>query len=77
MHYCLLLNLDTSTNVPTDVQLFEVFSDQVALIIANRQDLPPEDMIALQVALINLVHKCYPDRVDYVDKVMQNSVEVI
>lgn len=62
--------------VPFDVQLFEVFSDQVASIIANRQDLPPEDMVSLQLALVNLAHKCYPDRVDYVDKVMLNSVEV-
>ncbi|XP_044263699.1 vacuolar protein sorting-associated protein 35 isoform X1 [Tribolium madens] len=58
------------------VQLFEVFSDQVASIIANRQYLPPEDMIALQVALVNLALKCYPDRIDYIDKVMLTSVEV-
>lgn len=59
-----------------EVQLFEVFSDQVASIIANRQHLPPEDMVSLQVALVNLALKCYPDRVDYIDKVMVNSVEV-
>ncbi|XP_068894680.1 vacuolar protein sorting-associated protein 35 isoform X2 [Tenebrio molitor] len=58
------------------VQLFEVFSDQVASIITNRQYLPPEDMIALQVALVNLALKCYPDRIDYIDKVMLTSVEV-
>lgn len=58
------------------MQLFEVFSDQVASIIANRQHLPPEDMVALQVALVNLALKCYPERVDYIDKVMLNSVEV-
>ncbi|XP_063905810.1 vacuolar protein sorting-associated protein 35 isoform X2 [Zophobas morio] len=58
------------------VQLFEVFSDQVASIITTRQYLPPEDMIALQVALVNLALKCYPDRIDYIDKVMLTSVEV-
>ncbi|XP_031339973.1 vacuolar protein sorting-associated protein 35 isoform X1 [Photinus pyralis] len=63
-------------NFPSNVQLFEVFSDQVASIISNRQDLPVEDMVSLQVALVNLAHKCYPDRVDYVDKVMLNSTEV-
>ncbi|KAK4885950.1 hypothetical protein RN001_002221 [Aquatica leii] len=62
--------------VPPNVQLFEVFSDQVASIITNRQDLPAEDMVSLQVALVNLALKCYPDRVDYVDKVMLNSTEV-
>lgn len=70
-------NLDAEgVTILQDVQLFEVFSDQVASIIANRQYLPPEDMIALQVALINLALKCYPDRIDYIDKVMLTSVEV-
>lgn len=69
--------LGSPTCLPPDVQLFEVFSDQVASIIANRQDLPAEDMVSLEVALVNLAHKCYPDRVDYVDKVMQNSIEVL
>lgn len=59
-----------------EVQLFEVFSDQVASIVANRQHLLPEDMVALEVALVNLALKCYPERVDYIDKVMLNSVEV-
>lgn len=59
-----------------EVQLFEVFSDQVSSIISNRQYLPPEDMVALQVALINLALKCYPDRIDYIDKVMLSSVEM-
>ncbi|KAF7283955.1 vacuolar protein sorting 35 isoform X1 [Rhynchophorus ferrugineus] len=63
-------------NILKDVQLFEVFSDQVSSIIANRQYLPPEDMVALQVALINLALKCYPDRIDYIDKVMLSSVEM-
>lgn len=63
-------------NILQDVQLFEVFSDQVSSIIANRQYLPPEDMVALQVALVNLALKCYPDRIDYIDKVMLSSVEM-
>ncbi|XP_066152348.1 vacuolar protein sorting-associated protein 35 isoform X1 [Euwallacea fornicatus] len=59
-----------------EVQLFEVFSDQVSSIITNRQYLPSEDMVALQVALVNLALKCYPDRIDYIDKVMLSSVEM-
>lgn len=53
-----------------------MFSDQVASIIANRQKLPPEDMVALQVALVNLALKCYPNKVEYIDKVMLTSVEI-
>lgn len=65
------------SGVPPDVQLFDVFSDQVASIIQTRQDMPPEDIVSLQVALVNLAHKCYPDRVDYIDKVMLTTVQVI
>ncbi|XP_012265387.1 vacuolar protein sorting-associated protein 35 isoform X4 [Athalia rosae] len=62
--------------IPTDVKLFDVFSDQVATIIQTRQDMPPEDIVSLQVALINLAHKCYPDRVDYIDKVLCTTVQI-
>nr|CAD7415385.1 unnamed protein product [Timema poppensis] len=62
--------------IPSDVKLFDVFSDQVATIIQSRQDLPPEDVVSLQVSLVNLAHKCYPDRVDYVDKVLLTTVDV-
>ncbi|XP_033229903.1 vacuolar protein sorting-associated protein 35 isoform X1 [Belonocnema kinseyi] len=62
--------------IPQDVKLFDVFSDQIATIIQNRQDMPPEDIVSLQVALINLAHKCYPDRVDYVDKVLHTTVQI-
>ncbi|XP_045469525.1 vacuolar protein sorting-associated protein 35 isoform X2 [Harmonia axyridis] len=70
------IGTEGTASVLKDVKLFEVFSDQVASIIANRQYLPPEDMVSLQVALVNLALKCYPDRVDYIDTVMLNSVEI-
>ena len=41
-----------------------------------RTDMPTEDIIALQVSLVNLALKCYPDRVDYVDKVLQYTSEI-
>ncbi|PSN52606.1 hypothetical protein C0J52_19567 [Blattella germanica] len=62
--------------IPSDVRLFDVFSDQVATIIQSRQDMPPEDIVSLQVSLVNLAHKCYPDRVDYVDKVLLTTVQI-
>nr|XP_012216227.1 PREDICTED: vacuolar protein sorting-associated protein 35 isoform X4 [Linepithema humile] len=62
--------------IPQDVKLFDVFSDQIATIIQTRQDMPSEDIVSLQVALINLAHKCYPDRVDYVDKVLFTTVQI-
>ena len=42
----------------------------------SRSEMPTEDMVALQVSLINLALKCYPDRVDYVDKVLQYTSEI-
>ncbi|KAL1115285.1 hypothetical protein AAG570_007316 [Ranatra chinensis] len=51
-------------------QLFDIFSDQVSSIIQCRTDMPPEDIVSLQVSLVNLALKCYPERVDYVDKVL-------
>lgn len=44
--------------------------------LQTRQDMPSEDIVSLQVALINLAHKCYPDRVDYVDKVLFTTVQI-
>ena len=38
--------------------------------------MPAEDIVALQVALINLALKCYPDRIDYVDKVLETTEEI-
>lgn len=65
-----------SSGIPSDVRLFDVFSDQVATIIQSRQDMPPEDIVSLQVSLVNLAHKCYPDRVDYVDKVLLTTFQI-
>ena len=38
--------------------------------------MPPEDIVSLQASLINLALKCYPDRVDYVDKVLGYTAEI-
>jgi vacuolar protein sorting-associated protein 35 len=38
--------------------------------------MPPEDIVALQVSLVNLAHKCYLDRVDYVDKVLLTTSQI-
>jgi len=38
--------------------------------------MPPEDIVSLQVSLVNLAHKCYPDCVDYVDKVLLTTLHI-
>ncbi|XP_039745557.1 vacuolar protein sorting-associated protein 35 isoform X1 [Pararge aegeria] len=56
-----------------EVQLFEVFSDQVAAITQSRTDMPPEDMLALQLALLKLAQRCHPDKLTYVDRVLAHT----
>ncbi|XP_022256816.1 vacuolar protein sorting-associated protein 35-like isoform X1 [Limulus polyphemus] len=67
---------EDGTGIPQDIKLFDIFSEQVAQIIQSRQDMPAEDTVSLQVSLINLALKCYPERFDYVDKVLQTSVDI-
>ena len=38
--------------------------------------MPPEDIVSLQVALVNLALNCYPDRYDFVDKVLETTEEI-
>ncbi|XP_067132335.1 vacuolar protein sorting-associated protein 35 isoform X2 [Centruroides vittatus] len=67
---------EDGSGIPQEIKLFDIFSEQVAQIIQSRQDMPPEDTVSLQVSLVNLALKCYPDRVDYVDKVLQTTAEI-
>ncbi|XP_071813758.1 vacuolar protein sorting-associated protein 35-like [Apostichopus japonicus] len=67
---------DDSAGIPDDLKLFDIFSEQIAVIIQARPDMPPEDIVALQVSLINLALKCYPDRVDFIDKVLETTTEI-
>ena len=51
-------------------------TSKMLLFAQSRSDMPTEDIVALQVSLINLALKCYPDRVDYVDKVLEYTEEI-
>ncbi|KAJ7441256.1 vacuolar protein sorting-associated protein 35 [Mycena latifolia] len=63
--------------VPEDVQLFEVFWQQVVELIKARPDLSIQDITALFVSLTNLSLSCYPDRLEYVDQVLGFAAEKI
>lgn len=39
--------------------------------------MPLEDTISLQIALLNLAQKVYPDRIDYVDKVLGTTAQIL
>ncbi|XP_065913927.1 vacuolar protein sorting-associated protein 35-like [Dysidea avara] len=63
--------------IPTSIPLFDIFSQEVSLVIQNRADILPEDIVALQVSLLNLALKVYPDRIEYVDKVLHYTTDVM
>ncbi|CAH1763307.1 13377_t:CDS:10 [Entrophospora sp. SA101] len=57
--------------IPEDVKLFEVFWDQIVNLVKARPDLSIQDITALLVSLVNLSLSCYPDKIDYVDQVIE------
>ncbi|KAI5636192.1 vacuolar protein sorting-associated protein 35 domain-containing protein [Phthorimaea operculella] len=67
------LNVVMEDGKEQEVQLFEVFSDQVAAITQSRTDMPPEDMLSLQLALLKLAQRCHPDKLNYVDRVLAHT----
>lgn len=42
-----------------------------------RTDMLLEDTVSLQIALLSLAQKVYPDRVDYVDKILGTTVQIL
>jgi len=42
----------------------------------NRPDMLPEDIVALQVSLVNLALKVYPEHIEYVDKVLHYTTDI-
>ncbi len=68
---------ESSSIIPSNVQLFDVFSAQIASIVQIRTDMPIEDSISLQIALVNLALKVYPEQIDYVDKVLGTTTQIL
>ncbi|KAK4150060.1 vacuolar protein sorting-associated protein 35 [Chaetomidium leptoderma] len=55
--------------IPEDVPLYEIFFEQVKNLV-QAQHLPIQDTIGLCVSLTNLALNIYPERLDYVDQVL-------
>ncbi|GFF44150.1 vacuolar protein sorting-associated protein 35 [Aspergillus udagawae] len=60
---------DAKPGVPADVKLYAIFYDQVVSLIKTR-GLPIQDTMALLVSLVNLALNTYPDKLEYVDQVL-------
>jgi len=67
---------EDTKGIPEELKLFDIFSDEITSIIKSRPDMPAEDIVSLEVALINLAHCCYADRVDLIDKVLHNTKDL-
>jgi len=63
--------------IPPEIKLFDIFSDQVAKVIQTREEMPLEDVVSLQVSLINLALQCYAEKLEYVDKVLEKTDEIL
>ncbi|KAK9468248.1 vacuolar protein sorting-associated protein 35 [Lipomyces arxii] len=60
-----------------EIKLFEVFFEQIQLLIQARPDLPIGDVTALLVSLTNLCLNCYPAELDYIDQIMGFTLEKV
>lgn len=58
-----------SRGIPDSIKLYEIFFEQVMNLV-NAQHLAIQDTTALLVSLANLALNIYPDRLDYVDQVL-------
>ncbi|KAI9738058.1 MAG: Vacuolar protein sorting-associated protein 35 [Claussenomyces sp. TS43310] len=56
--------------IPEDVKLYEIFFEQ-AMNLVSAQHLSIQDTTALLVSLINLALNIYPERLDYVDQILE------
>lgn len=62
------------SGIPADIKLYDIFYDQVVSLIKTRA-LPIQDTMALLVSLVNLALNIYPDRLEYVDQVLDFATQ--
>ncbi|GAB7323664.1 hypothetical protein MBLNU13_g07142t1 [Cladosporium sp. NU13] len=65
-----------SRGIPDNIKLFEIFHEQVINLV-SMQRLPIQDVTALLVSLTNLALSIYPERLDYVDQVLQYATKEV
>ncbi|WFC99956.1 retromer complex subunit Vps35 [Malassezia yamatoensis] len=56
--------------IPENVHLFEVFWEQIVLLMRARPDFSVNDKTGLMLALMKLSLSCYPDRLEYIDQIL-------
>lgn len=56
--------------IPTNIDIFDTFFVHVGKVIEQRPNMEVTDVLTLQVSLLNLSLKCYPQKLNYVDQVL-------
>ncbi|KAJ5235596.1 uncharacterized protein N7469_004764 [Penicillium citrinum] len=65
---------EEKSEVPAEVRLYDIFYEQVVSLIKTRA-LPIQDTMALLVSLVNLALNIYPERVEYIDQVLNFATQ--
>ena len=63
--------MEVAKGIPSDMQLFDIFWNQITEIVKTRAEFLFEDTIALLVSLMGLALNCYPEHIEYVDQILQ------
>ncbi|KKA26306.1 hypothetical protein TD95_001775 [Thielaviopsis punctulata] len=67
---------EPQSGIPNDVNLYEIFFGQVKKLV-DAQHLPVQDTIALLVSLTNLALNIYPQRLDYIDQILEYGLQKV
>lgn len=65
---------EAKPSIPTEIKLYDIFYEQVVNLIKARA-LPIQDTMALLVSLVNLALNTYPDRLEYVDQILDFATQ--
>lgn len=57
--------------IPSDISVFNTFSEQIANIVKAQPTMLVEDILALEASLLNLSITCYPGQLENVDEIFK------
>lgn len=61
----------TKQGIPEDIQLFDVFWEEIVDLIQSRPDISIQDLTSLLLSLTNLSLNCYPGDHQFIDKIYE------
>lgn len=63
--------------LPKEIDIFDIFFKHTTKIVEARPKMPPEDVLALEVGLMNLSMKCYPESRENVSRILGICAELL